>query len=139
MQLLSRHQRLNRRRRRQPMTTAAATGTKRRVGAVVPARVTPEGDGFEVRRALPTQGLDRLGPFIFLDHMGPFPVKPGAKAGFPEHPHAGIETLTYMLEGSMAHRDSIGNASIMGPGEAQWMRAGRGILRSEEHPSELQA
>src|SRR3546814_18273651 len=118
MQLLSLHQRLNRRRRRQPMTTAAATGTKRRVGAVVPARVTPEGDGFEVRRALPTQGLDRLGPFIFLDHMGPFPVKPGAKAGFPEHPHAGIETLTYQVEGSMAHRARTGHPSHKGPGQA---------------------
>src|SRR3546814_13205710 len=69
--------------------------------------------------------------------MGPFPVKPGAKAGFPEHPHAGIETLTYMLEGSMAHRDSIGNASIMGPGGAQWMRAGRGILHEENPSAEL--
>src|SRR3546814_13777413 len=82
----------------------------------------------EVRRALPTQGLDRLGPFIFLDHMGPFPVKPGAKAGFPEHPHAGIETPTYILERTMAHRHTIGNASILGPGEAPWLRAGRALF-----------
>lgn len=111
----------------------------RRIAGVSVARRQMEGDGFEVRRALPSAGLDRIGPFIFLDHMGPVRLPAGSTQGFPEHPHAGIETLTYLVQGRMAHRDSIGNASVMRPGEAQWMRAGRGILHEETpDPSLLQ-
>lgn len=111
----------------------------RRIAGVSAARRQMEGDGFEVRRALPSAGIDRIGPFIFLDHMGPVRLPAGSTQGFPEHPHAGIETLTYLVQGRMAHRDSIGNASVMRPGEAQWMRAGRGILHEETpDPSLLQ-
>jgi redox-sensitive bicupin YhaK (pirin superfamily) len=66
-----------------------------------------------------------------LDHFGPKDYAPGEAKGAPEHPHFGIETLTYMFDGFGLHRDSIGNVSITGPGEAQWMRAGRGIVHDE--------
>ena len=103
----------------------------RAVGTVVPAVRTLEGEGFEVRRAIPGAGIQSVGPFILLDHFGPTNYGPGEALGAPEHPHFGIETLTYMLEGYGLHRDSIGNVSITGPGEAQWMRAGRGIVHDE--------
>jgi len=92
---------------------------------------TLEGDGFEVRRAIPSRAYEAIGPFIFLDHFGPIEVKPGEAKGAPEHPHAGIETLTLLLEGRSVHKDSLGNASVMQPGEVQWMRAGRGIVHDE--------
>jgi redox-sensitive bicupin YhaK (pirin superfamily) len=103
----------------------------RAVASVVPATRTLEGEGFEVRRAIPGPGFQSVGPFIMLDHFGPKNYGPGEALGAPEHPHFGIETLTYMLDGYGLHRDSIGNVSITGPGEAQWMRAGRGIVHDE--------
>ena len=92
---------------------------------------TLEGDGFEVRRAIPTRVYESIGPFIILDHFGPIDVKPGEAKGASAHPHAGIETLTLLLEGRSEHKDSLGNASSMRPGEVQWMRAGRGIIHDE--------
>jgi redox-sensitive bicupin YhaK (pirin superfamily) len=103
----------------------------RAVTAVVPAQRTLEGEGFEVRRAIPGPGFQSVGPFIMFDHFGPKDYGPGEALGAPEHPHFGIETLTYMFEGFGLHRDSIGNISITGPLEAQWMRAGRGIVHDE--------
>ena len=103
----------------------------RPVTSVAPAVRTLEGEGFEVRRAIPSPGFQSVGPFIMLDHFGPKDYGPGEALGAPEHPHFGIETLTYMFEGYGLHRDSIGNVSITGPGEAQWMRAGRGIVHDE--------
>ncbi|HEY4134136.1 MAG TPA: pirin family protein [Alphaproteobacteria bacterium] len=97
---------------------------------------TLEGDGFEVRRAIPSQAYEAIGPFIFLDHFGPIDVKPGEAKGASAHPHAGIETLTLLLEGRSEHKDSLGNASSMRPGEVQWMRAGRGVIH-DEGPDEL--
>jgi len=92
---------------------------------------TLEGEGFEVARAIPGPGFQSIGPFIMLDHFGPTDYGPGEAKGAPDHPHFGIETLTYMFEGFGLHRDSLGNVSITGPGEAQWMRAGRGIVHDE--------
>jgi quercetin 2,3-dioxygenase len=92
---------------------------------------TLEGDGFEVRRAIPSTAYEAIGPFIFLDHFGPIDVRPGEAKGAPTHPHAGIETLTLLLEGRSVHKDSLGNESVMQPGEVQWMRAGRGIIHDE--------
>ena len=103
----------------------------RAVAAVIPAVRTLEGEGFEVRRAIPGPGFQSIGPFIMLDHFGPKDYGPGEALGAPEHPHFGIETLTYMLDGYGLHRDSIGNISVTGPREAQWMRAGRGIVHDE--------
>lgn len=97
---------------------------------------TLEGDGFEVRRAIPAPTFEAIGPFIFLDHFGPVEVRPGEAKGASAHPHAGIETLTLLLEGRSVHKDSLGNISAMVPGEVQWMRAGRGVIH-DESPDEL--
>lgn len=93
---------------------------------------TIEGDGFDVQRAVPNEGYESVGPFIFLDHFGPIAWKPGEAKGASAHPHAGIETLTMLLEGRMRHKDSLGNESSMAPGDVQWMRAGRGIVHDEQ-------
>ena len=103
----------------------------RHVTSTHTARRTLEGDGFEVRRAIPSDAFEAIGPFIFLDHFGPIVVKPGEAKGASAHPHAGIETLTLLLEGSSQHKDSLGNTSIMRPGEVQWLRAGRGVIHDE--------
>lgn len=88
------------------------------------------GDDLKVRRALPTGEQKSLGPWVFLDHFGPLPTDPRGR-GVPAHPHAGIETVTYLLEGGMAHRDSAGNQGRVEAGGAQWMTAGRGIVHAE--------
>ncbi|MEH0196450.1 pirin family protein [Caulobacter sp. CCNWLY153] len=93
---------------------------------------TIEGDGFDVQRAVPNAGYESVGPFIFLDHFGPIAYKPGEAKGASAHPHAGIETLTLLLDGRMRHKDSLGNASSMAPGDVQWMRAGRGVVHDEQ-------
>jgi redox-sensitive bicupin YhaK (pirin superfamily) len=98
---------------------------------IVPAATILEGEGFTARRALPNGGLETVGPIIFLNHVGPTMFAPGEALGAPDHPHAGLETLTYLLAGRSVHEDSLGNVSHMSPGEAQWMRAGRGIIHSE--------
>jgi quercetin 2,3-dioxygenase len=109
---------------------------ERRIAALHAALHTLEGDGFEVRRAIPSRVFESVGPFIFLDHFGPIDVRPGEAKGTSAHPHAGIETLTLLLEGRSVHKDSLGNVSAMGPGEVQWMRAGRGVIH-DESPDEV--
>jgi redox-sensitive bicupin YhaK (pirin superfamily) len=93
------------------------------------AHEAPVGD-FSVLRALPTAKCRHAGPFVFLDHFGPLVVKPGP--GIPTHPHAGIEVITYLFTGSQIHSDSLGNVSRVGPGGAQWITAGRGLLHAEK-------
>ena len=88
------------------------------------------GDNLKVRRALPAGGQKSLGPWVFLDHFGPLPTDPRGR-GVPPHPHAGIETVTYLLEGGMAHRDSAGHEGRVEAGGAQWMTSGRGIVHAE--------
>jgi redox-sensitive bicupin YhaK (pirin superfamily) len=89
--------------------------------------------GFEVGRVLPYHGHRMVGPFIFFDHMGPAEFT----AGFPRnvdvrpHPHIGLSTLSYLFEGEMTHRDSVGQVQAIKPGEVNWMTAGRGITHSE--------
>jgi hypothetical protein len=112
------------------MTTVTETGL-RGVERVVDSQVAPVGS-FTVRRALPARERHSVGPWVFLDHFGPFKSKPGVD-GVGAHPHAGIETVTYLLEGRNEHRDSAGHHGIVGAGGAQWMTAGRGIVHSE-HP-----
>lgn len=103
--------------------------------AALPAK---EGDAFKGQRALPTPALHAVGPFIFLNHFGPTELRPGHAKGTPAHPHAGIETITYLLEGSNRHRDSLGNDNAVGPGAVQWMRAGRGVVHAEGPDDALQ-
>ena len=88
------------------------------------------GDNLKVRRALPAPQRKSLGPWVFLDHFGPMPTNPRGQ-GVPPHPHAGIETVTYLLEGGMAHRDSAGHEGRVEAGGAQWMTSGRGIVHAE--------
>lgn len=101
----------------------------RDVERVVASQVAPVGT-FTVRRALPDRQRRSVGPWVFLDHFGPFRVTPG-KDGVGAHPHAGIETVTYVLSGRQEHRDSAGHTGIVAAGGAQWMTAGRGIVHSE--------
>ncbi|CAG0992953.1 Quercetin 2,3-dioxygenase [Anaerolineae bacterium] len=89
-----------------------------------------EGAGVKLRRNFPTRALDYPDPFLLLDHFGS--DNPADYiAGFPMHPHRGIETVTYMLDGLVQHQDSIGNSGVIGAGDVQWMTAGRGILHEE--------
>ncbi len=98
---------------------------------VVAGVETPEGDGMLVRRSFPSQAIGRLDPFLLFDEMGPHQVSPGSNAGFPDHPHRGFETVTYVLAGELEHRDSHGHAGRIGPGDVQWMTAGAGVVHSE--------
>lgn len=96
---------------------------------IVPQRVT-EGAGVQLRRSIATRTLDNVDPFLLLDDFSS-DNPDDYIAGFPMHPHRGIETVTYMIAGEVNHRDSIGNAGTIGPGDVQWMTAGRGILHEE--------
>jgi redox-sensitive bicupin YhaK (pirin superfamily) len=108
---------------------------ERPVLAVLDAPTFLEGEGFRVRRA--TAGLDlRLtDPFLLLDHLGAVEYAPGEARGAPDHPHRGFETVTYILDGELVHRDSHGGGGIITDGATQWMTAGAGIVHSEM-PSE---
>ncbi len=101
----------------------------RSVERIVKSQLAPVGT-FTVRRALPDRNRHSVGPWVFLDHFGPFRVTPG-KDGVGPHPHAGIETVTYLLSGRQQHRDSAGHTGIVAKGGAQWMTAGRGIIHAE--------
>ncbi len=90
-----------------------------------------EGAGFPVRRPFPSAALDHLDPFLLLDEMGPRAWGPREAIGAPDHPHRGFETVTYLLQGTMQHRDSQGNEGLLKPGDVQWMTAGAGIVHSE--------
>src|SRR5690606_22794098 len=105
--------------------------TSRAVQRVVAAVRKKEGAGFEVRRPFPTRELDLLDPFLLLDEMGPTLYGPGEALGAPDHPHRGFETITYVLDGDLAHKDSMGHSGWVGPGGVQWMTAGSGIVHSE--------
>jgi redox-sensitive bicupin YhaK (pirin superfamily) len=87
--------------------------------------------GFEVGRILPYEGGKMVGPFIFLDHIGPAQFNPGQGVDVRPHPHIGLSTLTYLFEGEIFHRDSLGFAEAIRPFEVNWMTAGSGIVHSE--------
>lgn len=93
--------------------------------------------GFEVRRALPSAQRRMVGPFIFFDQMGPSEFLLGAGVDVRPHPHIGLSTVTYLFDGEIMHRDSLGTALPIRPGELNWMTAGRGIAHSERTPPEL--
>jgi quercetin 2,3-dioxygenase len=92
---------------------------------------TVEGDGFVVHRSFPSRSIRNLDPFLLLDEMGPLVLLPQEEKGFPNHPHRGFVTVTYMLEGRFEHKDSQGNSGKLGPGDIQWMTAGSGLVHSE--------
>jgi quercetin 2,3-dioxygenase len=103
---------------------------ERRVQDVVTPVAASDGAGVRLRRSIATETLDHLDPFFLFDHFGSENADDYI-AGFPMHPHRGIETVTYMLDGSVAHRDSLGNSGVIGAGDVQWMTAGSGILHEE--------
>jgi redox-sensitive bicupin YhaK (pirin superfamily) len=114
-------------------TLAEPAGTPRAVHAVVTAQDTYEGGGFLVHRPFPQPGAD-LGatdPFLMLDEMGPVDYGPGEAKGAPDHPHRGFETVTYLFDGEMEHRDSAGGGGVLRGGDTQWMTAGAGLVHSE--------
>ncbi|OYZ21020.1 MAG: hypothetical protein B7Y39_10070 [Bdellovibrio sp. 28-41-41] len=95
------------------------------------------GGGLIVRRILPNRRKRMVGPFTFLDHMGPVTAAPNQNTDVRPHPHIGLSTLTYLFDGKMFHRDSIGSEQLIVPGEVNWMTAGKGISHSERTPSSL--
>ncbi len=104
--------------------------TNRKLARVLSAQATSDGAGVRLKRSIGTAALDHVDPFLLLDEFG---SEDGADyiAGFPDHPHRGFETVTYMLAGAMRHRDHAGNEGHLRPGSVQWMTAGRGIVHSE--------
>jgi len=103
----------------------------RAIKEIVTAEAVREGAGVIVHRPFPTREIDNIDPFLLLDHMGPNDYAPGTAKGFPDHPHRGFETVSYMLEGALEHRDSAGNKGIIAAGDVQWMTAGAGVVHSE--------
>ncbi len=109
------------------MADSAASRTVRRVVKGMP---TSDGAGVKLRRVIGQPQLPELDPFLMLDEFGTDRAEDYI-AGFPDHPHRGFETVTYMLDGRMRHRDNHGNEGVLVPGSVQWMTAGRGLVHSE--------
>lgn len=96
-----------------------------------------EGAGFVVHRPFPQEELALVDPFLLLDELGPVRYGPGEAVGAPDHPHRGFETVSYVLDGRLHHRDSLGHDGVIGRGGVQWMTAGSGIVHSEMPPKEV--
>ena len=105
-------------------------GKLRKVKTIIEPTPVVEGAGVRLKRSLGGQELNYLDPFLLFDHFGS-PNAEDYQAGFPMHPHRGIETVTYMLAGEVQHRDTLGNSGSIGAGDVQWMTAGGGILHEE--------
>ncbi len=116
-----------------------ATATVRPVTQVATAPHGLEGEGFPVRRAFAGVPMAALDPFIHMDQMGEVEYGPGEPKGTPWHPHRGFETVTYMIDGTFQHQDSIGGGGLIANGATQWMTAGAGILHIERPPDDLVA
>ncbi|HVF41832.1 MAG TPA: pirin family protein [Pyrinomonadaceae bacterium] len=106
---------------------------------VVSTRVRDLVDGFKVRRVLPSARRRMVGPFIFLDQMGPEILSAGRGLDVAPHPHIGLATVTYLFKGELLHRDSLGTVQPIRPGAVNWMTAGSGIAHSERTPPEMRA
>jgi hypothetical protein len=115
----------------------AEDAVPRKVLAVTTAPQGYEGEGFPVRRAFAGISQRALDPFIHMDQMGEVEYAPGEPKGTPWHPHRGFETVTYMIDGQMAHQDSNGGGGLITNGDTQWMTAGAGILHIEAPPEHL--
>lgn len=115
--------------------TTSTTVTKEVLGVYRPGSAHMVGDGFPVRNLFPSNDLDRqVDPFLMLDYAGPHYFEPtDHPRGVGEHPHRGFETVTIVYQGAVAHRDSAGNAGVIGPGDVQWMTAASGVVHEELH------
>jgi redox-sensitive bicupin YhaK (pirin superfamily) len=111
--------------------------TTRSVARLVHATSQLEGEGMMVTRPFPTARLDQVDPFLLLDRMGPVTHGPGEAKGAPDHPHRGFETVSYILDGAIEHKDSQGNHGRIGPGDVQWMTVGSGVIHSEMPSEEI--
>src|SRR5262249_31393647 len=109
--------------------------SKRMIELVIGARPRDLA-GMTVRRVLPAPQRRLVGPIAFLDHMGPLALAAGRGIDVAPHPHIGLATVTYLYEGELVHRDSLGSEQVIRPGEVNWMTAGRGIVHSERSPAE---
>ena len=119
-----------------------APGDKYRCEAIkqgIVPRTSDLGDGFTVQRALPSAQSRMVGPFVFFDHFGPAVFRSGQGLDVRPHPHIGLATVTYLFDGEIMHRDSLGTAAPILPGEVNWMTAGRGIVHSERTGPERRA
>ena len=106
------------------------------IGLVIPERAASIGN-FMVGRLLPFRQKRMVGPFAFIDHMGPIRLADHENLDVDPHPHIGLSTLTYLFEGEMMHRDSIGSVQRITPGDVNWMTAGKGVVHSERIPDDL--
>lgn len=106
---------------------------------IIPPRTHDLGDGFTVRRAVPTLQARSVGPFVFVDHMGPAVFEPDRGIDVRPHPHIGLATVTYLWEGAIGHRDTLGSDQVIRPGDVNWMTSGRGIAHSERTPPQARA
>lgn len=109
------------------------------ISTILSAHDKDLGGGFTVRRILPAATRQSVGPFLFFDHMGPVESHPGARHDVRPHPHIGLATVTYLYEGAIMHRDSLGTEQRIEPGALNWMTAGSGIVHSERTPTDLLA
>ena len=116
------------------MNAKAEPEIPRGLEMVIVTRVREIVDDFKVRRALPSAKRRMVGPFIFLDQMGPELLRAGRGLDVAPHPHIGLATVTYLFEGELMHRDGLGSVQPIRPGEVNWMTAGRGIAHSERTP-----
>lgn len=119
--------------------TVETAANKNILGIYQPGSTYMVGDGFPVRNLFPSNEIDReVSPFLMLDYAGPQYFTPtDHPRGVGEHPHRGFETVTIVYEGRVAHRDSAGNAGVIGPGDVQWMTAASGIVHEEFHEKEF--
>jgi redox-sensitive bicupin YhaK (pirin superfamily) len=106
---------------------------------IADARVHDLGDGFMVRRMLPVLQARHVGPFVFFDHIGPATFAAGKGMDVRPHPHIGLATVTWLFDGAIRHRDSLGSLADIRPGEVNWMTSGRGIVHSERTPPDERA
>lgn len=106
------------------------------IGLILEEKAADIGN-FLVGRLLPFREKRAVGPFVFIDHMGPADLKDYQNLDVPPHPHIGLSTLTYLFEGSIFHRDSLGNAVEIKPGAVNWMTSGKGVVHSERTPEYL--
>lgn len=109
------------------------------VVATLSAQARELGEGFRVGRVLPSMARRAVGPFVFFDHMGPSVFAPGHGIDVRPHPHIGLATVTYLFEGEILHRDSLGSHQAIRPGDVNWMTAGRGIVHSERTAPDTRA
>src|SRR5687768_16412043 len=103
----------------------------RSVSKIIKSEMTQDGEGVTLNRSFPNNFISEFDPFLLLDEIGPTDLIPGKQKGFPDHPHRGFETVTYLLEGKFEHKDSQGHAGTISAGDVQWMTAGSGVIHSE--------